>query len=105
MPTGGAGADHPLVRRQSTIGFVLSQLTSGRDGEEIRPWWVGADGPHPVLVEYDGYSAGSDPDIGRDWLAEGYAIVGVNVPGTGCSTGVNHIVDETVGAAGAAAVE
>ncbi|MBF6182171.1 CocE/NonD family hydrolase [Nocardia otitidiscaviarum] len=76
-------------------------------GERIRYSVLlpGGGGPHPVLVEYDGYSAGSDPDIGRDWLAEGYAIVGVNVPGTGCSTGVNHIFDETVGAAGAAAVE
>ncbi|OBC05814.1 esterase [Mycobacterium sp. 852013-50091_SCH5140682] len=62
-------------------------------------------GPHPVLVEYDGYSAGSDPDIGRRWTARGYAVVGVNVPGTGCSTGDDRIFDDTVGAAGAAAVE
>ncbi|WP_441960620.1 CocE/NonD family hydrolase [Mycolicibacterium houstonense] len=62
-------------------------------------------GPHPVLVEYDGYSAGSDPDIGRRWTSRGYAVVGVNVPGTGCSTGDDRIFDDTVGAAGAAAVE
>ncbi|MCP2288866.1 CocE/NonD family hydrolase [Nocardia amikacinitolerans] len=77
------------------------------DGNRIRYSVLlpAGDGPHPVLVEYDGYSAGSDPDVGRGWLSEGYAIVGVNVPGTGCSTGENHIFDEAVGAAGAAAVE
>ncbi|MFF1946067.1 CocE/NonD family hydrolase [Rhodococcus qingshengii] len=62
-------------------------------------------GPHPVLIEYDGYSAGSDPSIGKRWVQEGYAVVGVNVPGTGCSTGTNGIFDESVGAAGAFAVE
>jgi uncharacterized protein len=64
-----------------------------------------ATGRFPVLVEYDGYSAGSDPAMGKRWLREGYAIVGINVPGTGCSTGDNKVFDSSVGAAGKHAVE
>ncbi len=62
-------------------------------------------GPFPVLIEYDGYASGSTPDIGESWVKEGYAVMGLNVPGTGCSTGEDQWVDESVGAAGAFAVE
>jgi uncharacterized protein len=51
-------------------------------------------GRFPVVMVYDGYSAGEDPmtDNGdapyMDALsADGFAVVGVNVPGTGCSSG------------------
>lgn len=63
-------------------------------------------GRYPVLIEYDGYSAGSAPSaVAQRWIAEGYAVMGVNVPGTGCSSGVDRIFDASVGAAGAQAVE
>ncbi|MFH0129524.1 CocE/NonD family hydrolase [Variovorax sp. VaC1] len=64
-----------------------------------------AKGPFPVLIEYDGYGSGVVPDEAPVWVAEGYAVVGLNVPGTGCSSGEDHIFDATVGAAGAFAVE
>ena len=44
-------------------------------------------GPFPLLVEYDGYISGSYPNISSPWTKEGYAVMGLNVPGTGCSTG------------------
>ncbi|WP_280506443.1 CocE/NonD family hydrolase, partial [Nocardia farcinica] len=64
-----------------------------------------ASGQFPVLVEYDGYGAGTEPSIGMPWVREGYAVVGLNVPGTGCSTGDNHMFGAEIGAAGAFAVE
>lgn len=62
-------------------------------------------GTYPVLIEYDGYSSGSAPNLGRRWLDQGYAVMGLNIPGTGCSTGDNRVFDASVGAAGAYAVE
>lgn len=59
----------------------------------------------PLLVEYDGYSAGSNPNIGELWVDRGYAVLGLNIPGTGCSTGENRVFDASVGAAGAFAIE
>ena len=64
-----------------------------------------ATGRFPVLMVYDGYVSGSYPNIGSDWVKDGYAIMGLNVPGTGCSTGEDHVFDESIGAAGAFAVE
>lgn len=60
---------------------------------------------YPVLVEYDGYTAGVTPSVGKRWVAEGYAVLGLNVPGTGCSSGVDQVFDESTGAAGAFAIE
>ena len=62
-------------------------------------------GPFPLLVEYDGYISGSYPNISNGWTSEGYAVMGLNVPGTGCSTGENNVFDASVGAAGAFAIE
>jgi putative CocE/NonD family hydrolase len=62
-------------------------------------------GTYPVLIEYDGYASGSAPNLGRRWLDQGYAVMGLNVPGTGCSSGDDRVFDATVGAAGAYAVE
>jgi putative CocE/NonD family hydrolase len=53
-----------------------------------------AHGRFPVVMDYDGYSAGYEPmtDNGDGpfmsaLLAKGFAVMGVNVPGTGCSSG------------------
>jgi predicted acyl esterase len=55
-----------------------------------------ADGPFPTLVEYSGYSV-SDPDSPQasSLLASalGYATVGVNMRGSGCSGGVFDLFD------------
>lgn len=44
---------------------------------------------HPTLFEYSGYNPGSVPDepyIAR-YVSKGYAYIGVNIRGTGCSSG------------------
>ncbi|MBN8753254.1 MULTISPECIES: CocE/NonD family hydrolase [Variovorax] len=64
-----------------------------------------ATGTFPVLIEYDGYGSGVVADEAPNWVPEGYAVMGLNVPGTGCSSGDDQVFDATVGAAGAFAVE
>lgn len=44
-----------------------------------------ASGRFPVLLEYDPYAAGVTSD--RSWAPDGYAMLGVNFRGTGCSQG------------------
>lgn len=44
-----------------------------------------ATGRFPVIFEYDPYEAGTTSDT--DFAADGYAFLGVNFQGTGCSTG------------------
>jgi len=54
------------------------------------------DGPFPTVVEYSGYDP-SNPDsglLGRVFNALGYAYVGVNLRGTGCSGGAFALFDE-----------
>src|SRR5215472_14585926 len=71
-----------------------------------------AAGRFPVALEYNDYTAGADngaqvpgTDAG-DLLAAGFAVLGVNQPGSGCSGGVNNIVDTSDwGRAGAQVVE
>ena len=66
----------------------------------------------PVALEYDYYSAGADnsaenpqSDAGR-LLAAGFAVLGVNQPGSGCSGGVNNPMNVyDWGKAGAEVVE
>jgi putative CocE/NonD family hydrolase len=77
------------------------------DGNKMRYSLLlpGGSANYPVLVEYNGYTAGSDPSVGKRWVSEGYAVLGVNVPGTGCSSGEDQVFDMSTGAAGAFAVE
>jgi uncharacterized protein len=71
-----------------------------------------ASGRFPVAFEYNDYTAGADngaevpgSDAGR-LLAAGFAVLGVNMPGSGCSGGVNNVTDVNEwGRAGARAVE
>ena len=50
---------------------------------------VHGDGPYPLVVDYSGYVPGAYIYDGLDhrFLAEGYAVAGVNMRGTGCSGG------------------
>jgi uncharacterized protein len=87
--------DHPdqawyAAQRLEAPGF--GYLTT-RDGTtlSVTVWLPGpADGgPYPTVVEYSGYSP-SDPasrGLGDIYTALGYAYVGVNMRGTGCSGG------------------
>ena len=87
--------DHPepafyAEQRLPTDG--LGYVTT-RDGTTLSAsvWLPGPaeDGPYPTVVEYSGYSPSNPdsagfPDI---FTALGYAYVGVNIRGTGCSGG------------------
>lgn len=80
-----------------------------RDGVElafevIRP---ADDKAHPTLLTYDGYAAGRDPDPGyaARYVPRGYAFVGLNVRGTGCSDGVFDFFQPSEGPDGFEMVE
>jgi putative CocE/NonD family hydrolase len=71
-----------------------------RDGVElsytvIRPTKMGT---YPALVNYAGYTSGSDPGSSNaippaEMVKEGYATIGVNVRGSGCSGGTYEVYD------------
>ncbi|MDX6665077.1 MAG: uncharacterized protein QOG68_1283 [Solirubrobacteraceae bacterium] len=48
-----------------------------------------ADGRYPVVLQYDPYAAGATSD--PTWNDDGYAMLGVNFRGTGCSQGTVNI--------------
>jgi putative CocE/NonD family hydrolase len=63
-----------------------------------------AQGRFPVVMQYDPYAAGATSD--PTWNDAGYAMLGVNMRGTGCSTGVFNMVRADIwGKDGAAAVD
>lgn len=95
------------------------------DGAELHYMLVlpAAGGRFPTVFTYDDYAAGSngntllaaanaangfspDGSIGTDYVSHGYAYIGVNLRGTGCSTGTGNIGDvDTWGRDGAQVVE
>ena len=68
-------------------------------------------GPFPVLLQYSGYGAGSNPydngmeEFGQRMLDQGFAILGVNFRGTGCSEGEFDLFTPEWSTDGAAVVE
>lgn len=67
------------------------------------------DGKFPTLFTYDMYTAGSSTQVVEDYsryVAQGYAVIGVNMRGTGCSGGDLLLTDAvTYGKDGAEIVE
>lgn len=69
------------------------------------------DGPFPAVLQYNGYGAGSSPrDNGLDALTtrlleEGFAVVGVNLRGTGCSEGTFDLFEPQTSDDGVTVVE
>ncbi|MEZ4316150.1 MAG: CocE/NonD family hydrolase [Myxococcota bacterium] len=66
------------------------------------------DGPFPTVLEYSGYSPSRPDRIGsglRIANALGYAVVGVNMRGTGCSDGVFDVFNRAQAADGYDAIE
>jgi len=63
--------------------------------------------PHPTLFEYSGYNPGSVPDqpyIDR-YVSKGYAFIGVNIRGTGCSGGTFDFFEPQQGLDGAFVID
>src|SRR4051794_4665894 len=69
-----------------------------------------ADGRFPVALVYDGYCEGTAPlacndvQLAKRLLAEGYAVLGVSIRGTGCSTGTFDLRNPNESTDGAAVV-
>lgn len=68
------------------------------------------EGPWPVVLQYEGYNAGSYPDrlfedYKHELLGDGYAMMGLSVRGTACSSGVFDIFNPVWGRDGAEAIE
>ncbi|HEV2890960.1 MAG TPA: CocE/NonD family hydrolase [Frankiaceae bacterium] len=80
----------PLTTWPYRTGYVTLP-----DGTELRytAFLPSETGSFPTLLEYDGYSAGTNPAPGgpdafaQRMRAKGYAVVGVNARGSGCSGG------------------
>ena len=78
----------PTGEANDRLGYITT-----RDGTTLSAsvWLPGPveDGPYPTVVEYSGYSPSNPESTGFPQLitALGYAYVGVNVRGTGCSGG------------------
>lgn len=78
-----------------TTGAYRTGYVPLPDGGELRytVFLPNDTGRFPTLMQYDGYAAGTNPyENGQDafgarMLAKGYAILGVNVRGSGCSSG------------------
>ncbi len=69
-----------------------------------------AEGRYPVILDYDAYESGGMAIAPGSWVHQavrrGYAVVGANVRGSGCSEGgVFSVFDPVQGADGAALVE
>ena len=84
------------INREGDTGFIDTgfDYVTTRDGTTLGAYIVlpgpVEDGPYPTVVEYSGYSP-SNPGQGAGFptlfTSLGYAYVGVNVRGTGCSGG------------------
>jgi hypothetical protein len=87
------GAALPLSVEAATSPVRESGYLTMADGVRLRYTVMRppGDGPFPTLFEYSGYDPGTDPDAGyvRQFVEEdgGYAYIGVNLRGTGCSGG------------------
>ncbi|HET8929807.1 MAG TPA: CocE/NonD family hydrolase, partial [Acidimicrobiales bacterium] len=85
---------NPDIYDQTITSDGYQYLTT-RDGTElalsVRPPLAGGPGPYPTLIEYSGYGYAdpSGPQSGLALLANamGFAVVDVNMRGTGCSGG------------------
>lgn len=98
-----AAAEAPTVTRSD--GYLTVS-----DGTRLK-WTLLAPGPgrHPVLMQYEGYNAGSNPGrvneaFTAEALADGYAVLGVSIRGTACSGGEFDLFDPRWGTDGAEAV-
>lgn len=104
----------------ATWGKRLTGYLEARDGTRLRYSVLlpKGKGPHPVIVNYSGYDPGSiggpayrhndttmSASLDRTLLEHGYAVLGVNARGTGCSEGMFDFLLDTYGTDGADIVE
>ena len=98
----------------------LTGYMDARDGMDLKYSVLlpPGDGPFPTIMNYSGYDPGSiggtayqagnttmDPELDAKLLKAGYAVIGVNMRGTGCSAGDFSLFSEKWGTDGYDAVE
>ena len=98
----------------------LTGYLATRDGVHLRynVLLPKGDGPFPVIINYSGYDPGAigglayvhndtamSRNLDRTLLGQGYAVMGVNARGTGCSEGAFDFLGPSYGRDGADAVE
>lgn len=108
------------VEYRATWSKRLTGYLKTRDGTRLRYSVLLPKGhaPHAVIVNYSGYDPGSiggpaylhndttmSASLDRTLLEHGYAVLGVNARGTGCSEGMFDFLTGTYGADGADIVE
>lgn len=104
-------ASTPAVAAPATV--TEDGYLEVRDGTRLRYHLVrpADQARHPVVVQYDGYSAGTDPGFGsipgleERLLERGFALLGVSIRGTGCSSGVHDLFEPRQAEDGVEAVE
>ena len=95
----------------SVTGFVETHgYLTVRDGTQLAYDLIlpgDGSGHYPLLLTYDGYDAGSVFDTGYRpvYLGDGYALMGLNVRGTGCSGGTFDFFAPVQGLDGYDAIE
>jgi predicted acyl esterase len=100
-------ADPPGSARET--GYVT--IPARPDSEEVKLAYTAVfpdDGqPHPTLFEYSGYNPGAVPDIPyiARYVPKGYAFIGVNIRGTGCSSGTFDFFEPRQGEDGAYVID
>lgn len=98
----------------------LTGYLNARDGTRLRYSVLlpKGRGPHPVIINYSGYDPGAiggpayrrndtamSTSLDRTLVERGYAVLGVNARGTGCSQGKFDFLVDTYGTDGADIVE
>ncbi|HAP77243.1 MAG TPA: peptidase S15 [Acidimicrobiaceae bacterium] len=81
-------ANQPLFPAEGGFGYITTRDGTTLSANVILPGPVEG-GPYPTVVEYSGYQP-SDPDsaaLAALYTSQGFAYVGVNMRGTGCSGG------------------
>lgn len=77
-----------LLPEGTGFGYIVTRDGTTLSANVILPGPL-ENGPYPTVVEYSGYQP-SDPDsaqLAQLYTAQGFAYVGVNMRGTGCSGG------------------
>ena len=93
-----AGATHdslPGCAKERITGYIPVAQDDPLDATELHYQVflpkdeVAGPGPYPAVMDYSGYQPGLHiwDGLHRHFLCEGYAVVGLNIRGTGCSGG------------------
>ena len=103
-----------IAPARASAATIRQGYMSVSDGTQLK-YWVetpAATGAFPVALAYGAYDEGDgnfsntgDTPVANNLLAHGYAVLGVNLPGTGCSAGIFDVLSQQATVDGAQVVE